>query len=331
MRDKLGGEGGVKGNWLTQEQLEDFALLAPRGMLSGLSVAGSPKYSLNTKTYAIGKRLAILPVGLLLVRVEGRPWNRYAEIVLLAVSAPFWKRGIATEMMHECINGLHRAGVKAISVSYPTGTESETAMTKLTHESKGWRDGIVTSLYSTGEHGAEAFVERYRLIATKLAIRNEIEIDGYNSSSARQIKKAMNDLRPPEWAVLPARESEGNSVAWGSFNPLTSVILRRKNEIIGWSVCHKIRDNTHRITVAYVSKELQKNGALLIAIVASVQSILQQHRENGSGPSLNIRFGVFSTNIGMTNFTRRKIEEFMAVHYDSQEKMLTNFDHYISR
>jgi hypothetical protein len=330
MREKLVGGGGLKGNWLTQEELEDFALLAPKGILSGLSVAGSPKYSLKTKSYAIGKRLAILPVGLLLVRVEGRPWNRYAEILLLTVSAPFWKRGIATEMMHECINGLNRAGVKVISVSYPIGTASEIAMTKLTHESKGWRYGIVTSLYSTGEHGAEAFVERYQPTSTQLAVRNKIEIAGYNSCSPREIKKAMNDLRPPEWALLPARESEGNSGAWGSFNPLTSVILRRRNEIIGWSVCHKTGDNIHRITVAYVSKELQKNGTLLIAIVASVQSILQQHRGIASA-SLNIRFGVFSTNIGMMNFTRRKIEEFMAIHHDSQEKMITNFSYYIRR
>lgn len=315
-------------SWLEQDELSDFSFLAPKGILRDLSVSGTPKISLRPKNYAVGKRLAILPIGLLLVRVEGRPWNRYAEITLLSVAKAFRNRGVAREMISECVIDLKRAGVKTISISYPKGIESEAAMRQLTDQSKGWKQGITTSLYSTGRERAVAFVDRFETIVRELERRNKLKIESYSAVKTGAIRKATKEIRPPAWAKPPQGSSEANYGTWGNFDPGTSLVLKSEERIIGWTLCHKIGEDCHRITVAYVAKEWQRKGAAMVAIVRSVEAILERNPVKSEAEDFSIRFGVFSSNKDMESFTRRRIEEFMSTHHVSQEATISDYRYY---
>lgn len=237
-----------------------FPLFRPLLALLGTDRATSK----GTRAVAAVARAEAMPVGLALAEVPVGPPTS-AELLSLYVSAPWRRQGLATRLVERVEETLARLGVAEVTAVYLSGKPSTEAVERIAAH-RGFsapqlRKIVVRLTPEQAErmdwwqrarlpHGCTIFPWGDLAAADHDAIRR---------SNAE--RPWIPELLAP-WSCSP------------HFDPVTSVGLRRGDEVVGWVITHRLAPRFVRYTNCFVRAELQWRGALFPMLVASATPLL---------------------------------------------------------
>lgn len=272
------------------------------------SSASSVLQSLDTENkhyVAFEARIEGHLVGLVLAEVFAS--NRTGQLYLLFVEEGFRGQGIGKALFARMQNFLVKEEkVFAIGFEYEEGTPYTQAIEKILVYHR-W---AIPSVYLLRCHfDSYHFDPKWLYLPFNLPANMEFfqwkELTGQDRKDLQKIKdeKGLNSL------LWPFREEH-------TIDLLTSVGLRRDNQLVGWSITNRLGD-TIRYSILYVEKELQ---ALGYGIQLLIESIRQHDRlMHGDNPAPKALFEIVLAQINAT--WTRFVEKRLIPHSTKVDRM----------
>jgi GNAT superfamily N-acetyltransferase len=202
-------------------------------------------------------------LGLALAELAEAP-DRCAELLSVLVHPEQRNQGIATALLEQVEAEAQRRGFPELKAVYMTGKPSIPVMERVF-----WKRGFqapqarTVTLRFTPEEALETpWFKRVRL-------GPEFSVFPWGELRAeeRQALIASNEKSP--W-VAPGLE------AWRhdrNFDPVSSLGLRRRGEIVGWVINHVIEDGVVRFTCSYMGYGLGRRGRIMPLYTQSLERL----------------------------------------------------------
>ncbi|WP_169829429.1 TIGR03032 family protein [Desulfatibacillum aliphaticivorans] len=192
---------------------------------------------------------------------EMRPDNFSAEIISLAVAAPYRNQGIAGKLVSEMEAVLRNLGLKAMDLTYRTNWDGATAL-ELLAKKQGWAPSkplrVLGKSTTKSIAGAEWLNMPFPNHICELFDWGDLTED-----DRRDIQERI--MKDPEFPreLSPFLEEK-------IIEPKISIGLRHKGQIAGWSIAHRVAPDTLQYSALYLSKELRgKDVAMPLMIEAA--------------------------------------------------------------
>ena len=250
---------------------------------------------------AVGVEVNSQPVGLAIASLVFH--TDKAQIVSIYVLPEYRQQGIGGSLLHSLSRELQRRGCRQIELIYTAKVPTTVALEKLLTQ-QGWNMPQPRMLlcYSTTERLKKApWLYSYRLPATfSIFPLVELTTQEYQTIQQRQ-------ARSP-W--YPENLSPFNSDL--PVEPLNSLGLRYRGEIVGWMATHRIAPDTIRYTNLFVRQDLQKMGR---AIPLLAEAIKLQLKSNIS----HCTCATEVSNKSMVKFVRRRLRPFLTQVRESRQ------------
>lgn len=205
---------------------------------------------------AVGLVLAVLPTAT----------GEVPEVLSLCVVAAHRNRGVGTRLVLELENLLREGGVRTVEAVYMTGKESVAAIERIL-EKRGWPAPAV------------------RTVTLRFTPEEAYRTDWFGRLP----------LEPPEYEIFPWTEvtdedrehlqRSNESSRWiaeglepwthdkHGFDPISSVGLRYRGEIVGWVINHRVSEDTVRFTCSFMRKDLGRRGRILPLYTAAIKRL----------------------------------------------------------
>jgi len=199
------------------------------------------------------------------------------EVLSLFVVAAHRNQGVGTRLILELENLMREGGVRTLEAVYMSGKENVPAIERIL-EKRGWPQPAV------------------RTVTLRFTLDEALLTDWYGRLP----------LKPPHYEIFPwtevtdaereglRRSNEASRwIAEGlepwthdkhGFDPISSVGLRYRGEIVGWVVNHRVSEDTVRFTCSFMRKDLGRRGRILPLYTAAIDRL----REAGIGNCLFI-------------------------------------------
>jgi GNAT superfamily N-acetyltransferase len=194
--------------------------------------------------------VALAMAELPLNQAEGAP-----ELLSLFVSSPYRGQGIATALVEAIEDTLRAGGATSVEAVYTTGKASIPAVERI-FEKRGWETPAMRSL------------------TVRFTLAEALSTPWYGKSGLPAGAEIFSwaDLTPGEYAAL--RESNErepwipNSLQpWRhdeiGFDPVSSVGLRYRGEVLGWVINHQVSPDTVRFTCSFMHPSLSRRARIL--------------------------------------------------------------------
>jgi GNAT superfamily N-acetyltransferase len=193
------------------------------------------------------------PVGLALAEI----WQNdsSAQVHSIFVEPPHRGAGIGTALLTRLEEELSQRGCTKTELVYITGKPTTPALERLL-EKCNWAHPQPRMLICKGQ--AEAIMEapwmkRYSRIPSSYSIFPWLEI----TQEERQAIQQQQEAQPWIPENLIPFQCEKN------LEPLNSLGLRYRGQVVGWVINHRISSDTIRYTSAFVREDLQKMGRVI--------------------------------------------------------------------
>lgn len=196
----------------------------------------------------------VLGMGLVELPVDD---ERFPELLSIFVSQSLRKRGLATQILTALQDELRSRGYQALETVYMSGRPAAAAAERLLANA-GWEEPVMRML-------------TLRFTVASMRQAPWIGNDKYKLPDGYEIIP-WHDMKAEELEALQASQEEGgwipeDLIPWRSspreIEPITSVALRARGQIVGWVVNHQLEDKIIRITSAYIRPELGRLARLL--------------------------------------------------------------------
>jgi GNAT superfamily N-acetyltransferase len=241
---------------------------------------------------AIGARLIGEPIGLLLARVGDA---QAGEIHSVYVAEAHRRRGIAARLLAEAECELFRRGAVGSVLTYMDGGPSTPALEGLL-DKLGW--GPPTPRMLVCRSDFETITKAPWM--AKREFPAEFEVFQWSDLTASDREDILDRQRRCEWfpeLLTPFWKED-------QIEPVSSLGLRYRGEIVGWCISHRVDRETIRFARLFVRKDLQST-ARAVALLA--QSIYR-HQNTEVQKAI---YDVAAQNETMLRFVQRRLAPYM--------------------
>jgi GNAT superfamily N-acetyltransferase len=229
----------------------------------------------QTTSIAIGAFQQEQPVGLLLASLI--PAFNVIEIHSLFVKEEHRHHKVATLMLSELEQYARQKQCALLTIIYPNGEPTTPYLERLL-QAKGWappkRFGLTCRF--DGPTFNPPWLSREYPLSPHFQIFSWTEISP-EERAILQKRKEQGEIPGP---LFPFKEPE-------KIEPLNSLGLRYKNQVVGWMITHRIAPDTIRYSALYILREFQYRKEAIILLQQSIKLQL----------SSSVRWGVLELNI----------------------------------
>jgi uncharacterized protein (TIGR03032 family) len=217
--------------------------------------------------------------------------DRTAELLSLLVLPDYRQQGVGTKLINYLERELIQQGCSQITVAYQATALTATALEPLLRK-LNWQPPQATFLLAkttTEKIAAAPWLTRYPLPA-EFTVFPWHELTTAEAESWQQRQDYPSSLNP--FTHDPRLE------------PLNSLGLRYRGEVIGWMLTHRVAPDTIRYSSLFVSEKFQKLGRGISLLAESIQ------RQIASSVT-NCTFSVARENAQMLKFVDRHLQPYL--------------------
>ncbi|MBW4534289.1 MAG: GNAT family N-acetyltransferase [Pleurocapsa minor HA4230-MV1] len=250
---------------------------------------------IGSTTIAIGASLMQQPIGLALAEIKSYPDGTSATVLSLFVKERYRNLGIGTALMIKLEAKLLVRGCNRVELIYMSGKATTTALEKLLTK-LGWGEFKSRLLVckSTTEKLAKAPWLRQRQLPSSYSIVPWVDL------APKYKQKIAQRQQQQEWypeSLNPFGEPD-------LLEPLNSLALLHHDEVVGWTINHRIEPDMIRYTSLFVRKDLQKIGRAIPMLTEAIR------RQINSEIIHNICC-VEAANAPMLQFVQRRLSPYL--------------------
>jgi GNAT superfamily N-acetyltransferase/predicted GNAT family acetyltransferase len=204
------------------------------------------------------------PLGLLLAETplgdEGVP-----EVLSLYCKPEARNQGLGTALVSRIEDVLREMGFSHVSTVYMTGKPTIAAVERIL-DKRGWTAPAVRTVtlrFTPDEALSTRWFGRVRL-------SGDYEIFSWTELTATERDELQRSQAESKWipeGLEPWRHDAH------SFDPLSSVGLRYKGQVVGWVINHRVGTDTVRFTCSFVRKDLGRRGRILPLYTESIRRL----------------------------------------------------------
>ena len=214
--------------------------------------------------WALGVLKSGVPAGLVLAEIPDPPADA-VEILSLFVSPAFRGAGLGTRLLEETADRLARTGAARLHGVYMTGQPTQEAFERVLAKS-GWeppRTRMLTMRFTVeGAHGT-AWYGRYPL-GDSLTVFPWTELTPVEREALIRSQQERHWIQPD---LEPWRHDASG------FEPVSSLGVRYKGEIVGWVINHALSDKLVRFTCSFLRRDLSRRGKLVPVYSESIRRL----------------------------------------------------------
>lgn len=250
---------------------------------------------IGSTTIAIGASLMQQPIGLALAEIKSYSDGTSATVLSLFVKERYRNLGIGTALMIKLEAKLLVRGCNRVELIYMSGKATTTALEKLLTK-LGWGEFKSRLLVckSTTEKLAKAPWLRQRQLPSSYSIVPWVDL------APKYKQKIAQRQQQQEWypeSLNPFGEPD-------LLEPLNSLALLHHDEVVGWTINHRIEPDMIRYTSLFVRKDLQKIGRAIPMLTEAIR------RQINSEIIHNICC-VEAANAPMLQFVQRRLSPYL--------------------
>ena len=204
-----------------------------------------------TRFLAVGVLIEDSPVGLVLCRLEENP---LAQVLSLYVAPAFRRRGLAAELLERSERRLAAMGFTEMELSYRSGRQITPALEALLAR-EGWTAPRVRQIYcrTDGRKMPQA------TWIQPMQLPPEYEVIPWSAVTDAD-RQSIRERQEREAFFLPELNPLVHEI---DYEPINSLGLRFRGEIVGWMITHRMSETSIRYTCSYLRPDLQSVGRLV--------------------------------------------------------------------
>lgn len=211
------------------------------------------------------------PVGLALGKIQ--PDGSSAEVLSIFVAAPYRCAGLGTTLLTRLELELHQKGCTNVKLVYMTNKPTTPALERLLQKCN-WTPPEPRMLVckGKGESVMEApWMKKYSSLPASYTIFPWLEIT-QDERLAIQEQQKEHPWIPKD--LIPFQHEP-------DMEPLNSLGLRYKGQVVGWIINHRIAPDTIRYTCSFVREDLQKMGRVISLYAEACKRQVEAQIPNG--------------------------------------------------
>jgi GNAT superfamily N-acetyltransferase len=262
---------------LQETQVKDFETLTFQHLLPRFR-----RIDQDPRLIAIGAEYYSKPIGLVVAEVN--PERRTAEVLSVFVKKDYRNFGVGAALLAEIESRINEEGCETVKLAYYSG-KAITPVLEAFLCKRGWSEPVVHTLIYTTDMETMAQAPWFRRFKFP---RN---MHSFLWSELSEIERER--LRSSETIGYPPYLSPFKNEQ--NIEKLISLGLREGDQVIGWSVVHRVAEDTLLYNSLFVQSQYQHLGCAIILLAASIQ-LQQEH---------NIPYSMFAVN--MDNPVMRRI------------------------
>ncbi|MFN7916628.1 MAG: hypothetical protein U0Q55_14900 [Vicinamibacterales bacterium] len=202
-------------------------------------------------------RVAGQAVGLALAEVPVRHEDGPPELLSVFVAAGARQQRIGTALVAAVeADVLGARGFSGLEAVYTTGKPGIAAVERI-FEARGWEAPVVRTVsvrFTMAEALATPWYGRMGLLPKDAEIFSWVDL----TPAERQALKDSNTRKP--WIANSLQPWRHDQVG---FDPVSSVGLRYRGEVVGWVINHRMDAKTVRFTCSFMRKDLSKRARIV--------------------------------------------------------------------
>ncbi|MEG4852920.1 GNAT family N-acetyltransferase [Microcoleus sp. B5-D4] len=211
-------------------------------------------------TVAIAASDSNEPVGLALADIL--PDGKAGEVLSIFVEKKYRNLGVGTSLLARLEEELLSRGCASVNLVYTTGQPTTLALENLLQKCN-WtppQPRMIVCKSTTDKIANAPWMQKATLPAA-YTIFPWVEITAEERILIKQ-QQAAAPWIPPQ--LIPFENEE-------NFEPLNSVGLRYRGQVVGWVITHRIAPDTIRYTCSFVRQDLQKMGRIIPLYVRAIK------------------------------------------------------------
>jgi GNAT superfamily N-acetyltransferase len=250
---------------------------------------------------AIGASVKEQPIGLVLAEIQDD--RQSAKVLSIFVKAAYRRLGVGMALMRELEQQLWQRGCQKVEITYSNGKESTIALENLL-DRLNWTTPQPRMLIckSTTEKIAAAPWLYKHTLPPELKIFPWLDL-----TPAQRLRIQQQQDRQP-W--YPKTLTPFNDEI--HLEPLNSLALLYQDEVVGWTLNHRIAPNTIRYTRLFVREDLQKLGRAIALLAEAINRQVNSDIFSGI-------WTVAVDNRSMVNFVKRRLAPYLISLTETKE------------
>jgi GNAT superfamily N-acetyltransferase len=196
------------------------------------------------------------PVGLAVAELPVRPEDGTPELLSVFVALEHRGQGIGTALVEAIEEGLGARGAASIEAVYTTGKPSIAAVERI-FEKRGWEPPAlrtITVKFTMAEALSTPWYGRMSLLPDGAEIFSWSDLTVAEREHLRE-----SNARAP-WIPKSLQPWRHDAIG---FDPVSSVGLRYRGEVVGWVINHQVDPRTVRFTCSFMRKDLSRRARIV--------------------------------------------------------------------
>jgi type 2 lantibiotic biosynthesis protein LanM len=214
--------------------------------------------------WALGAIQGREPAGLVLAEILDPPADT-VEILSLFVYPPRRGKGLGTRLLEDAAVRLARAGVSRLHGVYMTGQPTQEALERVLEKAR-WeppRTRMLTIRFTLEEARRTEWYGRYPL-GDGFTVFPWAELDSTEREALVKSQEERHWIKPD---LEPWRHDRFG------FEPLSSLGVRYRGELVGWVINHALSEKVVRFTCSFIRRDLGRRGKLVPAYSESIRRL----------------------------------------------------------
>jgi GNAT superfamily N-acetyltransferase len=194
-------------------------------------------------------------IGMVIAELPARPEDGAPELLSVFVAAEHRREGMGTALVAAMEDAIRARGAKSLEAVYMTGKPSIAAMERI-FEKRGWEAPAIRTLtvkFTMPEALAAPWYGR-------MGIPSGATIFSWCDLSVEEREQLRESDRRAPWIPKGLQPWRHDQIG---FDPVSSVGLRYRGEIVGWVINHRIDPQTVRFTCSFMRKDLSRRARIV--------------------------------------------------------------------
>jgi GNAT superfamily N-acetyltransferase len=204
-------------------------------------------------------------VGLALAEAPRSAGAGAPELLSLFVQPELRGRGIATDMLAQLESELLGRGFHTLDAVYMTGKPSLPALERV-FAKRSWsppKTRVVTLRFTPEEATHTPWWGRVRLGA-------DYEIFPWTEMTPEGLEQIRQSDERSHWVAVGLEAWRHGRTA---FDPVSSLGLRHRGEVVGWVINHRVTEDLVRFTCSYMRPDLARRGRIMPLYTESIKRV----------------------------------------------------------
>jgi hypothetical protein len=205
---------------------------------------------------ALVARISETAIGLVIAERPLDPADGPPELLSLFVAAERRHQGIGAALVEAMEAALAARGMTAVEAVYTTGKPSISFLERI-FEARGWDAPAlrtITVRFTIAEALSTPWYGRMGLLPPGAEIFSWRDL----TAAERQALRESNERAP--WIPNSLQPWRHDQVG---FDPISSVGLRYRGEVVGWVINHQVAPRTVRFTCSFMRKDLSRRARIV--------------------------------------------------------------------